>query len=102
VTVRVELSGWILLRARSDRAIEPVLDLYPYGTTGPVYLTVGGQPARSAEDAEYFLRWIDRLEAAARASRDWNSDAERDATLALIRRAREEFERRKLLTGAHR
>jgi hypothetical protein len=102
VTVRVARSGWILLRARSDRAIEPVLDLYPYGTTGPVYLTVGGQPARSAEDAEYFLRWIDRLEAAARASRDWNSDAERDATLALIRRAREEFERRKLLTGAHR
>jgi hypothetical protein len=94
VTVRVERSGWILLRARSDRAIEPVLDLYPYGTTGPVYLSVGGQPARSAEDVEYFLRWIDRLEAAARASRDWNSDAERDATLALMRRAREQFEHR--------
>ena len=95
VTARVERSGWILLRARSDRAIEPVLDLYPYGTTGPVYLTVGGQPARSAEDAQYFLRWIDRLEAAAQASRDWNSDTERDETLALIRRAREEFEHRK-------
>jgi hypothetical protein len=94
VEVRVERSGWVLLRARSDRAIEPVLDLYPYGTTSPVYLTVAGAPVRSAEDADYFLRWIARLEAAATASRDWNTDAERAATLDLIRRAREEFERR--------
>jgi TolB protein len=94
VTVPVERSGWILLRARSDRAIEPVLDLYPYGTTGPVYLTVGGKPARSAEDAEYFVRWIDRLAAFAAANRDYNGDAEREAALALIARAREVFERR--------
>jgi TolB protein len=94
VTVPVERSGWVLLRARSDRAIEPVLDLYPYGTTSPVYLTVGGKPARSAEDAQYFVRWIDRLAAAAQASRDWNTDAERESTLALIRRAREVFDRR--------
>jgi len=95
VTVAVERSGWLLLRARSDRAIEPVLDLYPYGTTSPVYLTVAGAPARSVDDANYFLRWIDRLEAAAKASRDWNTDAERAATLDLIRRAREEFEHRR-------
>jgi hypothetical protein len=95
VAVTVERSGWMLLRARSDRAIEPVLDLYPYGTTSPVYLTVAGAPVRSAEDANYFLRWIDRLEAAAKASRDWNTDAERAATLDLIRRAHEEFEHRR-------
>jgi hypothetical protein len=95
VAVTVERSGWMLLRARSDRATEPVLDLYPYGTTSPVYLTVAGAPVRSAEDANYFLRWIDRLEAAAKASRDWNTDAERAATLDLIRRAREEFEHRR-------
>ena len=94
VTVAVERSGWMLLRARSDRAIEPVLDLYPYGTTSPVYLTVAGAPVRSSEDAQYFRRWIDRLEQAAKASRDWNTDAEREATLELIRRAREEFEHR--------
>ncbi len=52
-------------------------------------------PVRSAEDADYFLRWIARLEAAANASRDWNTEAERAATLELIRRAREEFERRR-------
>ena len=43
-TVRLVVrgSGWFLLRARSDRAIYPVLDLYPYATTSPVYVTVAG------------------------------------------------------------
>jgi TolB protein len=45
VTLRlpVRASGWFLLRARSDRAIYPVLDLYPYATTGPIYVTVGAR-----------------------------------------------------------
>jgi hypothetical protein len=88
-------SGWFLLRARSDRAIYPVLDLYPYATTSPVYVTVGGKPARSPEDAAYFLAWIDRLEGTARANTDWNTTEERDHTLELIGLAREEFERRR-------
>jgi TolB protein len=87
----VRQSGWVLLRARSDRAIYPVLDLYPYATTSPIYLTVGDRPPRSAEDAEYFIRWIDRLDAAARANTDWNTEGEREETLKLIRRARDEF-----------
>ena len=73
----------------------PVLDLYPYATTSPIYLTVAGAPARSAEDADYFMRWIDRLTTYAAASKDWNSEAERDATLDMMHRAREEFARRR-------
>jgi len=95
VRLPVTGSGWFLLRARSDRAIYPVLDLYPYATTSPVYVTVGGRPARSAEDAAYFVAWIDRLTDAARANADWNTEAERQHALELIARAREEFERRR-------
>jgi TolB protein len=95
VRLPVERSGWVLLRARSDRAIYPVLDLYPYATTSPVYLTVAGRPARSAADADYFLRWVGRLEQTARASRDWNTDAERDTALAAMAQARVELERRR-------
>jgi TolB protein len=91
VRVPVRRSGWILLRARSDSAQYPVLDLYPYATTSPVYLTVGGRPARSRADAEYFVAWIDRVRAAAEASRDWNTRAERESVLAELRRARAEF-----------
>ncbi len=95
VSIPIRRSGWFLLRARSDRAIYPVLDLYPYATTSPIYVTVGGAPARSAEDAEYFVKWIERLEAAAKASTDWNTPDERDRTLELMERARKEFETRK-------
>jgi dipeptidyl aminopeptidase/acylaminoacyl peptidase len=91
----VQGSGWFLLRARSDRAMYPVLDLYPYATTSPVYVTVAGAPIRSAEDAEYFIRWIDRVAASAVQSQDWNTDAERAAVLDMMRRARAEFEKRR-------
>jgi hypothetical protein len=72
-----------------------VLDLYPYATTSPVYVTVAGAPIRSAEDAEYFIRWIDRVAASAVQSQDWNTDAERAAVLDMMRRARAEFEKRR-------
>ena len=91
----VQESGWYLLRARGDKAVYPVLDVYPYATTSPIYVVVGGQPIRSRTDAEYFLAWIDRLEAGATASTSWNSQEEQRATLETIRRAREEFFRRR-------
>jgi len=96
-TLRLPLEGsaWFLLRARTDRAVYPVLDLYPYATTSPVYVIRDGAPIRSAEDAGYFLRWIDRLEGFAAGSKDWNTDAEREAALTLMRQAKEEFERRR-------
>jgi hypothetical protein len=98
VTLRlpVDRSGWILLRARGERAIEPVLDLFPYATTSPVYLTVGGAPARSSEDAGYFIAWIDRLRTAIMRHREWNGEGERRDALEMLARARAEFERRAL------
>ncbi len=89
-----ERSGWYLLRARSDRAHYPVLDLYPYATTSPIYLTVGNAPVRSRKDAEYFLAWIDRLRGAVEAHRDWNTPAEKERTVETLNQARREFERR--------
>ena len=94
VRVPVDRSGWILLRARGDSAAYPTLDVFPYGTTSPVYLTVGGRPARSPGDARYFMAWIDRMRAAVEAHEDWNSDAERNETLAMLSRARAEYARR--------
>ena len=94
VRVPVERSGWLLLRARGDKAAYPTLDIFPYATTSPVYVTVGGEPARSPEDARYFLAWIDRIRVSVEAHRDWNSDAERKETLEMLARARAEYERR--------
>jgi TolB protein len=92
--VPVQRSGWYLLRAYSDRAQEPVLDLYPYATTSPIYAVVGGEPVRSTNDAKYFLAWIDRLRGAVETYQDWNTAAERSRTLETLAQARTEFERR--------
>ena len=94
VRLPVDRSGWILLRARGDGARYPVLDLYPYATTSPVYLTVAGRPARSPSDAQFFVAWMDRTRAAVERHRDWNTEEERRDVLAMLARAREEYVRR--------
>ena len=84
----VEQSGWFVLRAWNARAEEPVLDLYPFASTSPIYVTVAGAPVRSPADAEFFVRWSDRVIAAARAHTGWLTTAERDSVLTLFGRAR--------------
>ena len=71
-----------------------MLDLLPFGTTSPIYVTVGERPIRSRDDARYFLAWIDRLRANVTAFSDWNDERERAEALATIEKARAEFERR--------
>ena len=88
VSIPVAHSGWYVLRAYGDRARLPVLDVYPFASTSPIYVTVGGEPVRSREDAEFFQRWIDRLAAAAGAHTGWNNPQERDAVLKQLADAR--------------
>ncbi len=85
-------SAWFTLRAFSRHSQHPTLDLYPFATTSPIYLTLGDRPIRSAADARYFIAWIDRLEQAASAHPGWNSPAERDRVLAQMRAAKARFE----------
>ena len=93
-TLPVSGSGWFLVRAWSAGGRHPVLDLMPFGTTSPVYVTVGGRPIRSTRDAEYFLAWVSRLRANVLAFTAWNSPRERDEAYARIDAARAEWERR--------
>ena len=94
LTLPVAESGWFVLRARADRPRLPVLDLHPFASTSPIYVQVGDAPIRSREDAEYFLTWLDRLEAGIRAHTGWNTPAERDEALQTLAAARAEFTRR--------
>ena len=95
LTVPVTESGWYVIRAWADLPAEPVLDLYPFATTSPVYVSVGDRPLRSVEDADYFLTWIDRVREEVEQHTGWNTPAEREQVLATIARARTEFERRR-------
>jgi hypothetical protein len=94
ITLPVRGSGWYLLRARGNGPAYPVLDVYPYATTSPIYVTVARQPIRSPRDANYFIAWINRLEAAANAHGDWNTEAEKREVLRLMGKAKEEFQAR--------
>jgi len=91
VSIPVTASGWYVLRAYSDRAETPVLDLYPFASTSPIYVSLGDQPVRSSEDAKFFVRWIERIEGATRASTAWNTPEEQTKTLRLLAEARAVF-----------
>ena len=90
-SIPLDASGWCVLRAFSDKAEYPVLDLYPYATTSPVYVSVAGAPVRSAADAAYFVAWIDRLISAARSNTSWNTAAEKESVLSMLQEARTKY-----------
>src|SRR5437868_548800 len=66
----ISRSGWCVLRAWSDKSEYPVLDLYPYATTSPIYISVAGSNPSRKEDAGYFVAWIDRMIQAAKSNQD--------------------------------
>jgi TolB protein len=89
----ISSSGWCLLRASGDKARFPILDLYPYATTSPIYITVAGSSLHPKDDANYFIRWIDQLIEAAQANQDWNTEAEKKTVLDQLSRARGVYEK---------
>jgi TolB protein len=87
-TIPISRSGWCVLRAWSEKSEYPILDLYPYATTSPIYVTVEGSKPDRNEDAAYFVAWIDRLMEGAKANKDWNTQAEKTAVLEMLGSAR--------------
>jgi hypothetical protein len=90
-SIPLDASGWCVLRAFSDKAEYPILDLYPYATTSPVYVSAAGAPVRSAADASYFVAWIDRLIAVVRSNTLWNTEAEKESVLSMLQEARKKY-----------
>ena len=91
VSLAVDQSSWFSVRAFSRRARHPTLDIYPFGTTSPIYVEVAGAPIRSAADAAYFVQWLDQLVPQVERHPGWNSDAERAEVLGDIAKARAWF-----------
>ena len=90
-SIALDGSGWCVLRAFSDKAEYPILDLYPYATTSPVYVSVAGAPLHSPADAAYFVAWVDRLIAAARSNANWNTEGEKQAVLGVLEGAKKKY-----------
>jgi TolB protein len=91
-TLPIASTGWCILRAFSDQSEYPILDLYPYATTSPIYVNVVGAPLRSTQDAAYFVSWMERLISAAKSNADWNTETEKQDVLTLFEKAKEKYE----------
>jgi TolB protein len=90
--VAIERSGWCLVRASSDKSEYPILDNYIYATTSPIYVTVDRKKPTSHDDAEYFVKWMDRTMAMASRYAYWNSEAEKQTALDRLTGARKIYE----------
>jgi hypothetical protein len=89
--VELRESGWLLLRAWNEGADPMVFDIYPYASTSPIYVEVGGAKPRSPADARYFRRWVERMIESAGARTDWNSRKEKQQVLDYLQTARDKF-----------
>jgi TolB protein len=87
----VTRSGWFTLRASGSHPVHPIDDRYPFAETGPIYVSVGGQPIRSRADADYFVHWIDNVSRQAEQDPHYRSEAEKQHVLEQFRQAREVF-----------
>ena len=87
----IDSTGWCILRAFRDKAEYPILDLYPYATTSPVYVNVAGRSLHRARDAAYFLVWMERLISAAQSSAGWNDETEKQSVLTIFQEARQKY-----------
>jgi hypothetical protein len=84
-------SGWCLLRASSEKPEHPVLDDYVYATTSPIFVKVAGSAPKHAEDAAFFVTWIDRIIDKTNSNRDWNTAEEKTAVLETLQQARQTY-----------
>jgi hypothetical protein len=81
-------SGWIVARAIFTSPDGHLRQAH----TSPVYVTVDGKPAASKNDAEYMIRWIDRLLEVSKKPDRYQSDNERAETQKIFRQARQIYE----------
>lgn len=91
--LKLERSGWLILRAEGKPAERAPLDAsYAQAFTNPVWISVGGAPVRDRAAAEYGMKWIDKLRALAEAHPGWRSEREKDHVFAQLAAARKVYE----------
>jgi hypothetical protein len=92
-TVRIDQSAWFSLTAEGPAGSHPLDALYPQAATSAVRVYVGAQKIRNRHSAEYFIRWIDKLQAMAEAWPGWRSSKERSHVLGQFSEARDVYQR---------
>lgn len=86
--LKPQRSGWLAARAIFTSPDGHMRQAH----TSPVYIAVDGKPTASKADAEYMIRWIDRLLQVANKPSRYSSDTEREEVRAIFQKARQEYE----------
>ena len=81
-------SGWMAARAIYRAPTGRLRQAH----TSPVYFTVDDKPIASKGDAEYMLRWIDRILEVSESPGRYQSDEDRAEVQRIFREAREVYE----------
>jgi hypothetical protein len=81
-------SGWVAARAIFTNPDGHLRQAH----TSPVYIPVDGKPIASKADAQYMIRWIDRLLEVSNKPGRYTSDDQRRQTQAIFRQARDVYE----------
>jgi Tol biopolymer transport system component len=83
-------SGWLALRASGpSHADNPGGPAYAH--TSPIFVDVADRPPQARSDAQYFLKWIDRLELSLRERNRFPGAAPKDHALAQLEAARKVY-----------
>jgi hypothetical protein len=90
--INVSSSGWLSLSAEGAPAFAPVDSSFPQAGTNAVRVYVGEQKIRNKESAEYFIRWLDKLQGMAEKWPGWGSQREKDHVFGQIAEARRKYE----------
>jgi TolB protein len=91
-TITLDRSAWIALRATGPWNRLVLNDAYAFAHTSPVYVYLGDQPVASAEDARFWMDWIDKLIARTQQRGRFATAERKNEVLALFRRARDFYE----------
>jgi hypothetical protein len=89
--VKVERSGWIAARVTGPEKAHLLLDSFLYAHTGPIYLRVGDQKPVSPEDAQYFVKWMDRVDQLVEQNGSFNTPEQKSEVAGVYSRAKEIF-----------
>lgn len=87
-TVSPGQSGWYAVRVRAQYTRHPLRTQSPFAATMPIWVLIANQPVRSRDDAEFFVKWIDKTLSDALAQKAWNNDLEKTKTRELYGEAR--------------
>lgn len=88
----VSASGWFALVVEGPPS-EGADGAFPQAATNAIRVYAGNKKIRSRESAEYFIRWIDKLQTMTAKAGGWRSQLEKDRVFAQLNEARSVYQK---------